>query len=213
MVIFCIKVQNILQKGINILYNIIKGGIIMKENEVRQFADKLREQKPNFSMKNIVNDVEKCIESIGIKVFYSDMSAFDYPDSVSGYTRVNDMNKPEIVVNSNHVEGRRRFTMAHELGHILIHWDWPKKKLNKNEVSILYRNENSEMSYNLVEQEANEFAAQLLLPLNVINEALPKPINDFNDLEYRSLVANVSKSFNVTKPFARRQLDKLRATS
>lgn len=185
----------------------------MEEQQVRLFADGLRQQRPSFSMKNIVNDVEKCIESIGIKVFYSDMSAFDYPDSVSGYTRVNDINKPEIVVNSNHVEGRRRFTMAHELGHILMHWDWPNRKLNKNEVSILYRNENSEKTFNTVEQEANEFAAQLLLPLNVINEALPKPINDFNDLEYRNLVANVSKSFNVTKPFARRQLDKLRTIS
>lgn len=87
------------------------------------------------------------------------------------------------------------------------------KKLNKNEVSILYRNENSEQIDNMVEQEANEFAAQLLLPLNIINEALPKPISQYNDIEYKNLVANVSKSFNVTKPFARRQLDKLKEIS
>ena len=141
----------------------------MGEKDIRQLADEFREENRIFNMKNIVKNLEYCIESIGIKVFYSDMSAFDYPDSVSGYTRVNDNNEPEIVVNSNHVEGRRRFTMAHELGHILFHWNWPKK-LNKNEVSILYRNENSEQSDNIVEQEANEFAAQLLLPLNIIEK-------------------------------------------
>ncbi len=185
----------------------------MKDKNIRQLADEFREKHQFFNVKNIVKDLEYCIESIGIKVFYSDMSAFDYPDSVSGYTRVNDNNEPEIVVNSNHVEGRRRFTMAHELGHILLHWGWPQKKLNKNEVSILYRNENSEQIDNMVEQEANEFAAQLLLPLNIINEALPKPISQYNDIEYKNLVANVSKSFNVTKPFARRQLDKLKEIS
>lgn len=85
--------------------------------------------------------------------------------------------------------------------------------MNKNEVSILYRNENSEQSDNIVEQEANEFAAQLLLPLNIIEKALPKPIDQYNDIEFRNLIANVSKTFNVTKPFARRQLEKLRKVS
>ena len=85
--------------------------------------------------------------------------------------------------------------------------------MNKNEVSILYRNENSEQSDNIVEQEANEFAAQLLLPLNIIEKALPKPIDQYNDIEFRNLIANVSKNFNVTKPFARRQLEKLRKVS
>lgn len=99
----------------------------MGEKDIRQLADEFREENRIFNMKNIVKNLEYCIESIGIKVFYSDMSAFDYPDSVSGYTRVNDNHEPEIVVNSNHVEGRRRFTMAHELGHILFHWNWPKK--------------------------------------------------------------------------------------
>ena len=185
----------------------------MEEKNIRRLADNFREENQIFNVKNIVKNLEYCIESIGVKVFYSDMSAFDYPDSVSGYTRVNDNNEPEIVVNSNHVEGRRRFTMAHELGHILFHWNWPKKKLNKNEVSILYRNENSEQSDNIVEQEANEFAAQILLPLNIIEKALPKPIDQYNDIEFRNLIANVSKSFNVTKPFARRQLEKLRKVS
>lgn len=182
----------------------------MNTSDIRNFADDFRKNTQGFKIKEIVNDLESCIESYGIKVFYSDMSAFDYPDSVSGYTRVNDMNKPEIVINSNHVEGRRRFTMAHELGHILMHWGWPNKKLNKNDVSILYRDGSSELLSNNVEREANEFAAQLLLPLNVIKDALPKAIDDFDETEYSKLVASVSKTFNVTRPFARRQLDKLR---
>ncbi|PMC20148.1 hypothetical protein CJ235_00320 [Staphylococcus pettenkoferi] len=185
----------------------------MGEKDIRQLADEFREENRIFNMKNIVKNLEYCIESIGIKVFYSDMSAFDYPDSVSGYTRVNDNNEPEIVVNSNHVEGRRRFTMAHELGHIILHWNYPNKKLNKEDVNILYRDNSSEDTTNERETEANEFAAQLLLPLEFISNSLPKSINEYDDEEFGKLVSRVSKVFNVTRPFARRKLNKLRVDS
>ena len=77
-------------------------------------------------------------------------------DSISGYSRINEIGTPEIVVNVNHSKGRRRFTMAHELGHIILHWGWPTFQPTK-EYSILYRNEYDNSNTQL-ENEANEFA-------------------------------------------------------
>lgn len=103
--------------------------------------------------------------------------------------------------------------MAHELGHIILRWNYPNRKLNKEDVNILYRDNSSEDTTNERETEANEFAAQLLLPLEFISNSLPKSINEYDDEEFGKLVSRVSKVFNVTRPFARRQLNKLRKVS
>lgn len=186
---------------------------MMIPQKIRKRTNDFCESNKEFNIVDIINDLEKVIENYGIKVLYSNMSLFDEPSSISGYSLVNDDGKPEIVVNVNHVEGRRRFTMAHELGHIILHWNYPNKKLNKEDVNILYRDNSSEDTTNERETEANEFAAQLLLPLEFISNSLPKSINEYDDDEFGKLVSRVSKVFNVTRPFARRQLNKLRVDS
>lgn len=120
---------------------------------IRSKTNKIRNEHKELGFKNILEDIEKSIEEFGIKVLYSDMSTFDFPDSISGYSRINDIGVPEIVVNVRHSSGRRRFTMAHELGHILLHWGWPHPNLNK-ESSILYRNEYSNDANTQMENEA-----------------------------------------------------------
>lgn len=62
-----------------------------------------------------------------------------------GYTDGN-----TIIVNSEANEQQKRFTIAHELGHIYLH-----DKVN-NEIAL--------------EKEANSFAARLLMPIGVLNE-------------------------------------------
>lgn len=152
--------------------------------------------------------MEKSIESFGIKVLYSDMSTFDFPDSISGYSRINEIGVPEIVVNVNHSSGRRRFTMAHELGHIVLHWGWPMYKPNK-EYSILYKNEYDSANTQL-ENEANEFSAQLLTPLDVLEKVIPKDIFDYSNSEIDDLSYKVANTFKISKPFAWKQLNKLK---
>lgn len=120
---------------------------------IRSKTNKIRNEHKELSFKNILEDIEKSIEEFGIKVLYSDMSTFDFPDSISGYSSINDIGVPEIVVNVRHSSGRRRFTLAHELGHILLHWGWPHPNLNK-ESSILYRNEYSNDANTQMEIEA-----------------------------------------------------------
>ena len=64
-----------------------------------------------------------------------------------------------IGVNSSHAERRRRFTVAHEIGHLVLH---------KGRTLILdranFRDATSSTATNYEEIQANAFAAELLMP-------------------------------------------------
>lgn len=96
-------------------------------------------------------------EKFGIKVFKNR----DFPDDLSGLIKKVESGKYEIHVNGNHRITRQRFTMAHELAHFLLH---------KNEIGdgvtddYLYRSNLSSR----IEREANELAAQILMPKHLL---------------------------------------------
>lgn len=177
---------------------------------IRKQVNQLRIDNQSFSFENVLNNLEEAIEDFGVKVFYSDMSGFPVPRKVSGYTRINENGNPEIVVNANEPEGRRRFTMAHELGHIILHWGYPEEELSNDQMTILYR-QDSYYNHNQYEyeKEANEFAAQLLAPLDVVERVLVNPVNSFDPQALDFLSSRIAESFNITKSFANVQLEKL----
>ena len=175
---------------------------------IRERVDELRMKEKSFSFDNVLNDLETSIEDFGVKVYYSDMSAFPDPEKVSGYTMFNKKGEPEIIVNANEPEGRRRFTMAHELGHIILHWGWPEKEVKDDFMTILYRQDSYYTDYKS-EKEANEFAAQLLAPLDVIEQVLIEPISSYDSQSQDFLSYRIADAFNITKSFANVQLDKL----
>ena len=77
--------------------------------------------------------------------------------------------KRKIAVNSKHHKNRQRFTIAHELGHVKLHVD------DKDRVFVdhrFYRNEKSSEGVDSEEIEANAFAASLLMPKDLIEDAL-----------------------------------------
>lgn len=61
-----------------------------------------------------------------------------------------------IVANSRDAPVRRRFTLAHELGHLQMHW--PKGS------AVFHRDEQTTRGTDPVEIDANTFAAELLMP-------------------------------------------------
>lgn len=79
---------------------------------------------------------------------------------------------PQILINSYFPETRRKFTLAHELGHIIIPWH------TGTIVSHLGKIEANE-EYRRMESEANQFAAELLLPSSWITEKE----NEFTSVE------------------------------
>lgn len=67
--------------------------------------------------------------------------------------------RPTVVVNADSPPRRRRFTLAHELGHILIPWH-----MGSFVDSLDLQSSDDSKEYWMLEEEANEFAAELLMP-------------------------------------------------
>ncbi len=74
-----------------------------------------------------------------------------------------DTDEKAIVVNTRDVSARQNFTIAHELGHYLL------EHHESSEYSVLWRNTNAQEKTPM-EQEANCFAANLLVPLVFLDE-------------------------------------------
>jgi Zn-dependent peptidase ImmA (M78 family) len=76
-----------------------------------------------------------------------------------------------IGVNATHPERRQRFTIAHELGHLVLHKGRP---LVVDHVRVNFRDANSSAATDLEEIQANAFAAAVLMPRDpVIATARP----------------------------------------
>jgi len=71
-----------------------------------------------------------------------------------------------IVVNKNHSIERRRFSMAHELGHLVLHeYKTPHADGVKK---VRFRDADSSLGTDRDEIEANQFAAELLMPAKLL---------------------------------------------
>ena len=66
--------------------------------------------------------------------------------------------KPTVIVNNNISTKRQTFTLAHELGHVIIPWHIGTI------VDDIYNQSYKDYQYSILEQEANRFAAELLMP-------------------------------------------------
>jgi Zn-dependent peptidase ImmA (M78 family) len=99
-------------------------------------------------------------ESEGLKLLFITM-----PDNLKDVSGFLDFEKKSIYINTNDPPKRQVFTAAHELGHWTLHQD------RKTEVNILPRFAKMG-SKDPVEQEANCFAAHLLVPLEMLRKTI-----------------------------------------
>lgn len=104
-------------------------------------------------------DVEKIAEDLKIELQKADLG------DISGLV-FREGNKVIIGVNESHPSTRQRFTIAHELGHFFLHSQNP---LFVDKVfAVKLRDHVSSEAVSLEEVEANAFAAELLMPTNMI---------------------------------------------
>lgn len=91
-----------------------------------------------------------------------------------------------IKVNSDiHFETRKRFTIAHEIGHLLMHKDIDTHFENSNTLNWFNNTEN-QLRKGKQESEANEFAAELLMPERVFVSEATKSLFSPNLLKHLS---------------------------
>lgn len=80
-----------------------------------------------------------------------------------------------IGVNSSHHRNRQRYTIAHELGHFTLNHRPRSQGTTVHldpDLAPIFRDEQSEQGTNTREIEANAFAAELLMPAELLHEAL-----------------------------------------
>lgn len=107
-------------------------------------------------------DPVKISRELGVRVYFADFSGED--DKISGFFYAE---KNEIYVNKHEYPPRMNFTVAHELGHKLLHEDW----LKSSEYQALMRSDLiNKANEDPKEREANTFAAHLLVPRAILKE-------------------------------------------
>lgn len=80
--------------------------------------------------------------------------------------------KPVIIVNSLCKNARSKFTLAHELGHVIIPWHIGTIVDNIYQTSV-----HSQIQYFIQEQEANSFAAEILMPARWMEQLITEKID------------------------------------
>jgi len=76
-------------------------------------------------------------------------------------------------------EKRFRFTLAHELGHFILHKEtYEGFNIKSSEDYSNYLNNMSEESYRLFERQADKFASYLLVPRNILAKEIKKIIQE-----------------------------------
>ena len=134
--------------------------------------------------------VKELAERLGARVAYEPLE-----DDVSGmlYRRGRGS---LILVNRLHHPHRQRFSLAHELGHLVLHNDavFIDKKVRFN-----FRDSRSALGVNPVEIQANRFAAALLMPqrwvleqVNACRSRRSPPTDD-------KLITELADIFNVSE--------------
>jgi len=110
----------------------------------------------------------------------------------------------EIILNKNQYPPRKRFTLAHELGHFVhpLHHPDSEGRFNCSNEDIFKTQTNGERQD--IEAEANEFASELLMPA----EFLINIIESGHELDFSQIIA-LCKQLDISVEFVIRKLQPL----
>jgi Zn-dependent peptidase ImmA (M78 family) len=128
---------------------------LKRPNYRRAQAEALRLLSEAGIVEPPVNPIKIAKDLVGVKVDFVTFTPEE--QNISGFY---DAEGNVIFVNSEEYPLRQTFTIAHELGHKVLHEDWAKS----SEYKVLLRNPDESSVLDFREQEANAFAANLLMP-------------------------------------------------
>lgn len=119
---------------------------------------------------------------------------FDGPES--GFA-LRDNNRWYIGVNTQTSRRRQRFTIAHELGHLLLH-EGRQIIVDQAVLRVDLRDDLSSMGTDIEEIEANTFAAALLMPEPIVAHRVNELIRADGDIARDDLIAELARAFDVS---------------
>ena len=132
--------------------------------------------------------------NLEIKVYTTD----NWSDDISGMIKKDKdlagKSGYAIFINENHHSNRQRFTLAHEIGHFVLHQGLIGDGIQDD---TLYRSKLS----GAIESQANKFAADLLMPWNLVNEQVSSGVDNIGDLARIFKVSKSAMSIRIGVPY------------
>jgi Zn-dependent peptidase ImmA (M78 family) len=101
-----------------------------------------------------------------------------------------------VAVNSRNAHTRQRFTIAHEIGHFLLH---DMNLQIDRPISVRFRDDRSGLAVDQSEIEANQFAAALLMPRKWIVDDVNNIVNQAPAISDDSVVEELTNRFRVSR--------------
>jgi Zn-dependent peptidase ImmA (M78 family) len=116
-----------------------------------------------------------------------------FDDSISGMLMVKD-GIATIAYNASHPPVRKRFTIAHELGHYELHRSGSSLFLDK-QVLLRSQHVSDNLATQKMEREANAFAAAILMPEKLLKQEIFMAGLDIHD---EDTLKEIAKNFGVS---------------
>ncbi|CAH1201715.1 hypothetical protein PAECIP111893_01703 [Paenibacillus plantiphilus] len=102
----------------------------------------------------------------------------------------------EVSIPHDEYPPRKNFTLAHELGHVILHYQWANQQQwekNCREIEVLKR----DLSPNRIEYEANYFSAFFLMPEKNIRSDVSATLSHAN-ISSNLLIEKLAENYNVS---------------
>ncbi|MEW6237309.1 MAG: ImmA/IrrE family metallo-endopeptidase [Candidatus Omnitrophota bacterium] len=122
---------------------------------INRLVDKIREV---FELETPLN-VRTVVQKLGGKLVQRDNEELECEASIQ-----KDGNGFKIILDENAYKNRKRFSVAHELGHLFLHMGYLVDDDKWNSVGEYTDSVYHRYGYGIEENEASEFAAALLMP-------------------------------------------------
>ncbi len=172
----------------------------MSITSARNQAESLVE---SLGIKNPAVDVIAVAKGLGIEVIVTDLD-----EDISGVL-VTGQRGSCIAVRKGDVAARRRFSIAHEIGHYYLRHQFQTGEhvhVDRGHL-ISHRSSRSSSGTDLKEIEANQFSACLLMPSKLLRERI-KALD--TDQLFDSHISQLSKEFQVSEQAMAIRLSALR---
>lgn len=146
-----------------------------------EIINKTNELLKKYSIEKPIVNIFKIAENEGIKLHFVKM-----PGKASNVAGFLDIENKTMYINDDDPPNRQTFTVAHELGHYIL-------KHENDKFGVLYRMQKFNGENSLLEQEANLFAANILVPKHMLLEIMNKYNLNEEDDELLAPLFGVSK--------------------
>lgn len=134
----------------------------MRSADYRRARDEAARLVEKFRFTHPPINPEAIAEGMGVDVLFASFKG-EWDRKVAGFY---DVRQRVIYINKRDNPSRKTFTIAHELGHHILHQEYAKSE----NYHYMPRNNDYHGEKPVEEKEADEFAANLLVPLSMLRK-------------------------------------------